>query len=62
LKLATNLVTTTVTDHRSLSLPFPGLHKDYFKFRKIMEKRTREAELAAKDASKDAAEIAAMQE
>jgi len=27
-----------------------------------MEKRTREAELAAKDASKDAAEIAAMQE
>ncbi|MCO5610428.1 hypothetical protein L7F22_064665 [Adiantum nelumboides] len=35
-----------------------GLHKDYFKMKRVAEKKLREAELARKDAEKDEAEVA----
>lgn len=38
-----------------------GLHKDYFKMKKVAEKKLREAELARKDEAKDKVEIIAAQ-
>ncbi|PWN91295.1 putative MET16-3`-phosphoadenylylsulfate reductase [Acaromyces ingoldii] len=35
-----------------------GLHKDYFKMKRVAEKKLREAELARKDAERDEAEVA----
>jgi phosphoadenosine phosphosulfate reductase len=36
-----------------------GLHKDYFKFKKVAEKKMREAELARRDEARDKAEATA---